>query len=71
MPMSDQEEIRFYHKLVADLPVKERAYKEMMKNLRGLKGAEKDKAERKAVPYAMEIGGMKETIKALKKKHKL
>lgn len=71
MPMSDQEEVRFYYKLVAELPAKERAYREMMKNLRGLKGAEKDKAARKAVPYAMEIGGMKETIKALKKKHKL
>jgi hypothetical protein len=52
MAMSDQEEVRFYYKLVREL-------------------AEKDKASRKALPYGMEIGGMKETIKSLKKKHKL
>ncbi|AXH69637.1 hypothetical protein HWB79_gp175 [Streptomyces phage LukeCage] len=71
MAMSDQEEVRFYYKLVRELPEKERVYKEMLKNIRGLKGAEKDKASRKALPYGMEIGGMKETIKSLKKKHKL
>lgn len=71
MPMDDQEEIRFYHKLLAELPAKERAYKERLKKIRGLKGAEKDKASREALPYGMEIGGMKETIKALKKKHRL
>ena len=53
MPMSDQEEIRFYHRLVADLPVKERAYKEMMKNLRGLKGRTRRHARQFLMPWKL------------------
>lgn len=67
--MSREEEIRFYDNLRRDLPVKQRELKEMEKSMRGKKDDELNAIKRRAATLAMEIGGMKNTIKAIKGKH--
>ncbi|AST15337.1 hypothetical protein SEA_SAMISTI12_115 [Streptomyces phage Samisti12] len=69
--MNPEEELRFYENLKRDLPGKERELKSMEQTMRGKKGAELDAIKRKAGTLAMEIGGMKNTIKAIKHKRGL
>ncbi|ASR77586.1 hypothetical protein SEA_PARADIDDLES_111 [Streptomyces phage Paradiddles] len=69
--MNPEEELRFYENLKRDLPDKERQLKEMEKSMRGKKGDELLAIKRRAATLAMEIGGMKNTIKAIKGKRGL
>jgi uncharacterized protein HemX len=66
MGMSRAEETELLERLERELPGKTARLSQMQANIRGLSGEEKLKAQRAAATFAMEVGGMKNTIKALK-----
>ena len=69
--MNPQEELRFYEKLKGELPAKEEQFKKLQQKMRGKKGNELTSIQKEAATLAMEIGGMKNTIKAIKSKRGL
>ncbi|AYB70949.1 hypothetical protein SEA_YABOI_121 [Streptomyces phage Yaboi] len=69
--MNPEEEIRFYENLKRDLPGKERELSQLERSMRGKSGDELKKIRNKATILAMEIGGMKNTMKAIRHKRGL
>ncbi|QNO12530.1 hypothetical protein SEA_MULCHMANSION_114 [Streptomyces phage MulchMansion] len=70
--MSREEEIQFYNSLKKnDLPAKQREYDNAVKALRGLTGPALLKGQKHAGNIAMELGGIKNTMKAIKERYNL
>jgi predicted RNase H-like nuclease (RuvC/YqgF family) len=66
MAMSREEEGRYLERLERELPGLQAKLSQAQAEIRGKNGKEKAEAQKKAFTLAQEVGGMKNTIKALK-----
>lgn len=67
MAMSREEKARYLKNLQAQLISKQAALSQAQANIRGKDGKEKLDAQKKAFTLHMEVGGLKDTIKAIKR----
>lgn len=71
MAMSREEELRLYEKLRRELVTLEKSLESKKQAMRGLKDPALLAAKRDAAQTALEIDGMKNTIRAIRLKHGL
>jgi hypothetical protein len=65
--MDKQEKEKFLKNLERDLPAMQATLSQLKAEMRGLKGSELDIKGRKALKVQLEVNGMLETIKTLRK----